>query len=315
MVKNKAPKRKTAKKKVAKKTVRKKASSNNNIRKCQKLPNPNLPIGDVYKVNDPRINKKVTWKHVWVGETMEYDIFNAMPKNREVKEPVATFKNLTESMGVLGFFIGKPVVCVWRKGKLIVIDGHHRVQAAIKAKQPVNFVVGNLPDEAVVWFNTSSKTWAMKDYLMWFSGDPNYDKLAAIGKNEPEMKVAAKIQIARIGNGYTQTDTERMFKRGFFVYGNHRKIREFYKTLLSFRANCPEYWCNARFIKALKKVLNSGGVDASRMRAQAVVHAKRYLNFGSDRVTDFESALLKLYNYGFNKDDKFVARASVKVSA
>jgi hypothetical protein len=111
--------------------------------------------------------------------TQDYGRFVHNDEQREIDDKHV--KKLMQSMVEYGFLPSKPLQCYWSKdGKLVVVDGHHRLAAAIALGIPVHFVIETPESQAAMArVNQVVKKWGMKDFARLYAsrGNQNYIKL------------------------------------------------------------------------------------------------------------------------------------------
>jgi hypothetical protein len=89
-------------------------------------------------------------------------------------------KKLIESMKVFGFLPSKPIQCYRKGGKLVVVDGHHRLAAAMQLNIDVEVVIENRESQETMGaVNSIVKKWEGKDFIRMYAsrGNPHYVKL------------------------------------------------------------------------------------------------------------------------------------------
>lgn len=88
---------------------------------------------------------------------------------------------LIESMKMYGFLPSKPIQCYKRKdGKLVVVDGHHRLSAAMRLNLDIHVVIEDESAQLTMApVNIIVKKWNMDDFIRLYAsrGNKNYIKL------------------------------------------------------------------------------------------------------------------------------------------
>ena len=119
-------------------------------------------------------------------------------------------KELAISMQTWGFIPSKCIHVINDHGKLRVIDGHNRLEAAKRAGVPVIYQVGNAKESAAfIDLNRITKTWTMRDYVASFAqqGLPDYVTLLGYINLGIPLTVAAGLlsnQAAASGGNYSK---------------------------------------------------------------------------------------------------------------
>jgi hypothetical protein len=121
-----------------------------------------------------------------VKTTTKYDMFTLMEENRDVDLNHPKTKKLSRLMVEYGWLDSYPLMAIKKGGKLIVIDGQHRLQIAREFGIPVKYVVeSEVPDVAEL--NSTAKTWTVEDYVRRFQkrGLPDYVQLVEFYESNP----------------------------------------------------------------------------------------------------------------------------------
>ena len=107
-------------------------------------------------------------------------------------------KKLMDSMKEFGFLESKPIQC-YRKGfKLVVVDGHHRLAAAMQLNIAVEVVIENdQAQETMGAVNSIVKKWDSKDFIRMYAtrGNPHYVKLIEYNEKGIPLTMAASMLI------------------------------------------------------------------------------------------------------------------------
>lgn len=107
--------------------------------------------------------------------TDNYDRFSFLDYNRDVNLKTPQAKKLAESMIEYGWLDAFPLMATKSKGgKLIVVDGQHRLAVAREYGIPVKYVV-EAQDIDVAKINNTPRTWSLSDYVNKFAKGGNKD--------------------------------------------------------------------------------------------------------------------------------------------
>jgi hypothetical protein len=112
-----------------------------------------------------------------IFETSQYDKFQFVPENRSVRN----LTKIRNSMRKYGFIVSFPI-CVKQvdSGKLMVLDGQHRLEAAKSLGIPVHYVIHNGSAFNISEVNNTQSKWTPMDYLTSHIGsNPEYAKVKA----------------------------------------------------------------------------------------------------------------------------------------
>lgn len=99
-----------------------------------------------------------------IKTTSDYSQFQLMEQNRDVSMENRKAKNLAKSMQQHGWLNAFPLMAKKRKGKLIVIDGQHRLAIAREYGIPVKYVIEDVEVD-VAQLNDTSHAWTITDFV------------------------------------------------------------------------------------------------------------------------------------------------------
>lgn len=111
-------------------------------------------------------------------KTNNYAMFIANDEQRILDH--GHIKNIASSIQDHGFRSSKPLQCYRKNGKLIVVDGHHRLEAAKLVGSPVFYEVENKDaQETMADVNRLVKRWNTMDYIRLYAnrGIEDYQKI------------------------------------------------------------------------------------------------------------------------------------------
>jgi hypothetical protein len=128
--------------------------------------------------------------------TSKYDLFVSYEYQREIHP--AHVAKLVASMKAHGFLPSKPLQVYRGDGKLHLLDGHHRLNAAKALGIPVFYVIETERSEETVGAeNMTVRRWVPSDFLGLFAGKGNehYQTLAKYNDLGFPLKQAASLLI------------------------------------------------------------------------------------------------------------------------
>lgn len=195
-----------------------------------------------------------TFKTVTFFETTDYEMFNLLNFNRTVNK--AHVKNLVASMKIHGF---KGVVQVIKtsfidgKLKYYIVDGQHRVTAAIQLGLPIRFELTELNDrqstaEFIAELNTSAKSWGTTNFLnVWSSLDiAEYVKLDKVQKE-------TGFQITPLLEAYLFTSNQIEFRMGKMTFPNEEQSDKIIKQMIDLNKYLPsKSFCRRAIVKVMR---------------------------------------------------------------
>lgn len=185
-----------------------------------------------------------------VYSTKDYNKFKFRGDNRIVRE--SHVKGLIENMKVRGWEPGSYVV-INEKGE--VIDGQHRVRAAIQVGIPVYYTIEKKAGfETIRNLNRNQKNWAISDHIHGFvqENNPHYIKLNNFIKEFPELKVTECMMLCK--NSFSSVPREE-FESGGFTTRDMNKAREWGNNIMSLKPFFTGY-NRSIFVRALVKILS-----------------------------------------------------------
>jgi hypothetical protein len=186
-----------------------------------------------------------------VFQTKTYEMFKFREDNRQVKNRHVS--KLTEKMLSKGWIKGSYVV-INEKGE--IIDGQHRILAAMKANVPVNYIVerGAGFDE-IRGNNQDKKNWALSDHISGFVKDnnPNYIILDEFLKKFPDFRVTEALMfLTNSSNAVERT----VFEGGNFIVKNKDVAEKWATQVTSLKGHFPKGYNKSIFVRAVLKLLS-----------------------------------------------------------
>ena len=189
-----------------------------------------------------------------IFETKDYSIFKEHRDNRIINQ--SHVKKLSEKMKTHGWLPTSRVV-INEKGELI--DGHHRVRAAVIAKVPVRYSIhrGANGDD-ITEMNTLQKNWSPFDHLhKWvMRGNPNYMTFSKFARDYPMFKYTEVSMLLNNNMGGAKRD---IFESGNYVVKNEKIARQWAEYIVSLKPYFEKYYTKSIFVRAIIKVLSSKG--------------------------------------------------------
>lgn len=228
--------------------------------------------------------------------TKNYGLFIANSSQRVIEH--SKVKGIAESISKHGYRPSKPLQCYQSNSGLIIVDGHHRLEAAKLAGSAVFYVIEKADaQETMIDVNRLVKKWTAMDYvrLYAFKGKKDYQTLLFyIDKGIP-LSFAASMMInqsASSGNAMKQIAT------GLFRVKTLDGVEKVVDLIVEFQESSPAIKSRP-FITAISKCLLYEGFSfdlfVKRMRE----------NIGMLEKTSNEEQMLlqieSIYNYRSRK--------------
>lgn len=187
-----------------------------------------------------------------IFETKDYSIFKFREDNRLINQNHV--KKLANRMKEVGW-LSSSVVTLNGSGE--VIDGQHRVKAAISVGSPIRYKVtrGAGSDEMTA-MNTLQKNWSPFDHLHKFvtKGNPHYITFSEFVKDFPMFKYT---EVAMLLNNSLSTIQRDTFESGNYVVKNEKKAREWANQIIQIKPYFEKYYTKAIFVRAFIKVASN----------------------------------------------------------
>lgn len=205
-------------------------------------------------------------------KTKNYKLFAHNNEQRPIDERHA--KRIAENMGMVGFLPSKPIQCYRKNGKLVIVDGHHRFEAAKIALVDIFYVVENEASQQTMGAeNLLVKKWTMEDFARLYAlrGDKNYIDLMQYSRLGVPISMAASMlhhESAASGNANNRVQD------GTFKIKSHAIIDQVVNIMIEFAAR-NEAVKSRQFISAMSKCLMWDGFDVAlfvrRLRDNSII--------------------------------------------
>lgn len=203
-------------------------------------------------------------------------------------------KRLATSMSKHGFLPSKPIQVYRRKdGKMIVVDGHHRLEAAKMLGVIFYYVVEEEVAQQSMPDVQKSLSWKSEDYIRQYSlrGLKDYSVLASyIARGLPTMFAASIL--------YGHSGAAGGMISGLIAGGTYKvKTVDHAEKILSLieSENPPRVFKHANFIKALALCLWLKQFDFGTFKKRA--EGNWHMIPNCSNVPDFLTAIEEVYNF------------------
>lgn len=244
-----------------------------------------------------------TASDVKVYKTFDYRLFSRKKGNRAINQNKVKkiVRDIRHGVNLLPDF---PIL-VSENGKLDVIDGQHRLEAAVQTKEPIYYIIRRQDMElhTVARFNSLQEKWKPADFINCYieKGLSDYKKLEGfIGQYGVPVSVALNLLYYGItgrDNGGAGRDITEMFKRGEFVCKHYRQARDIMEQCRAFEAFSG--WNTRPFIVAISKILEADLCDFTEL-ADKFNKEPRALERSSSAKAYLVN-LEQIYNKGYHK--------------
>lgn len=220
-----------------------------------------------------KTRKKTEMTHeisdIKVYMTTDYKRFDRVKGNRMLNE--GKIKKMVRDMRHgLNFLSDFPIVTSDNGKKLQVHDGQHRLEAAIRMKAPVYYIMRkvemNLTETARI--NSLQEKWKPRDFINCYieKGVKDY-KILQDFMDMYECPVSVALRLLHYGtaksDGGAGDALTRAFERGEFTATHVKQAKDIMNTCRQFEAF--EYWSSRPFIAAITRLLSADMVDMDEL--------------------------------------------------
>lgn len=243
------------------------------------------------KTNSTKVNQ--------VFRTSDYSIFNPNNMNRDIIP--AHVNGLYKDMLIHGWLKGSYIV-VNLKGKLI--DGHHRLLAAMKCNIPVDYIIEDIEDDNVSALNKLNRNWNIIDHLKHYVklGNQNYILLDNFMKNFPTLRPTEAMMLVK-NTGSAQTRNQ--FEQGLFEVKDMKVAYQWGHNLMKLKPYFDGY-CKSIFVRAMIKVLQHPDFSFDEFLHRVKLRPSMIFMCGT--VDQYLDMIEKIYNYRRKDSEKLNLR-------
>lgn len=227
-----------------------------------------------------------------VLETRDYSIFKFRHDNREIKPNHV--KYLTKKMKDKGWLKTSTVVI---NGNGDIIDGQHRVKAAIEAAVPIRFrVERGAGIEEITEMNTGQRNWSPFDHLHKFvaRGNENYIKFDNFIKEFPMFRITECAMF--LNNGISTVD-RRVFEEGRWIAKDVNVARKWANNVLSLKPYFEKYYNKSIFVRAMIKVFTTKKDVFNFEQFLHKVKLRPSMIYACGTVEQYVEMIEDIYNY------------------
>ena len=236
-----------------------------------------------------------------VYQTKDYSIFTFRSDNRVINK--SHVKNIANNMKVRGWERGSYVV-INKKGE--IIDGQHRVTAAMETGIPISYILETTAGfETIRNLNSRQKNWAITDHIHGFvvEGNPHYIKLNNFMKQYPELKPTEAMMMCT--NSLNGSDRET-FESGRFVTKNMDKAVEWAMNIMELKPHFEGY-NRSTFVRALIKIMTRCKDFSFEDFVRKVKLRPSNVHFCGS-VDEYIRMIEEIYNFSRNKSGRINLR-------
>jgi hypothetical protein len=193
--------------------------------------------------------------------TDNYAIFQSNEDQRPIHQ--SHVKRLMESMKAFGYMASKPILCFKKAGKLVVVDGHHRLAAASSMKIPVCYIVEGEAAQKAMIATGEAKAWDAGDCVRLYAlrGNSDYAELQSYAKFIP-VTMAASILA---GESAASGNQQKALRDGAWRIKTRSQMSKIMGIISELVERRPVVK-SRQFIDALSKCMFTPGFDFVQFR-------------------------------------------------
>jgi hypothetical protein len=225
-----------------------------------------------------------------IFETKDYSMFKFREDNRLVN--TNHVKKLAGRMRERGW-LSSSVVTLNGSGE--VIDGQHRVKAAMSVGAPIRYkVTRGAGSDEMTDMNTLQKNWSPFDHLHKFvtKGNSNYITFDKFVRDYPMFKYT---EVAMFLNNNMSTIQRHVFESGLYVVKNERKGREWANYILELKPYFEKYYTKSIFVRGFIKCLLKKDFVFSEFLHKVKLRPNNLVACGT--VDQYVEMIENIYNY------------------
>lgn len=158
-----------------------------------------------------------------------------------------------------------PILVASAGSKLQVIDGQHRLEAAVSTKKPVYYIIrkNDMQLHELAKANSLQEKWKARDYIECYieQGNEHYRKLESF-MTAYDVPVSVALNLLYNGvarDGGASRNVKDLFTRGEFVVKHYRQAVDVMESCRRFERF--DGWNSAGFITAITRVLQGDQCD------------------------------------------------------
>ncbi len=239
-----------------------------------------------------------------VYKTTNSALFNRVTGNREVnmKKVRKIMSEIMHGNNMLPYF---PILTTQGKnGKLDILDGQHRFQAAKMTKNPVFYIIQQkeLKLDDIAKMNSIQDKWKAADFIRCYieRGIKDYSKLEQF-MDDTGLSVQLSLNLLYYGtpgrDGGAKEELVNMFQQGRFEVRHMRAAKELYELCKMFES-FPG-WKSRSFMLAIHKLLVDDLCDFDELAEK--FNAKPEELQQSANFKTYLVNLEQIYNRGYHK--------------
>jgi hypothetical protein len=224
-----------------------------------------------------------------VFQTKDYDKFKFIKGNRPIIE--SHVKNLAKNMIENGWLTGSYIVI---NGKLEIIDGQNRLEAAKIAKIAVHYIIEKSANEDTVHgLNKNRKGWKIINHIQQFVDKNNrhYISLQEFMNTYPHFRPTEAMMFCK--NKYVRISAEH-FESGQFTVNDMNKASKWAEKIIELKPYFKDY-NKALFVRAIIISLSNEDFNLNEFVKKVKLRPLNMVSCGS--VEQYIETIEKVYNH------------------
>jgi hypothetical protein len=190
-------------------------------------------------------------------KTTDYDKFVFHKKNRNVNK--AHVSELVSSIAKNDLLFAVPILV---NERFEIIDGQHRLSAAMQLKRPIFYIIQNgLTIDDAIDLNINTKNWGYGDYMEhWISQGNEHYVYYKKYRQRYGTSYTQTLNLLHFGSAANQNGSKQIFERGEMKV-NHRDKAEFIGRITLLCSRHGSFSNDRSFIRALDMTIENGRLD------------------------------------------------------
>lgn len=235
--------------------------------------------------------------------TTDYKSFSRKRGNRslnqlKVKKIIRDIKNGTD---LLPDF---PILVANGEMRMQVIDGQHRLEAAVQTKRPIYYIIRkeDLELHKMARFNSLQEKWKPKDFINCYieKGISDYKKLDQF-VDQYGLPISVALNLLYYGvtgnDSGASEDIADMFRKGEFKVKHYKQAVEIIEECRRFEAFAG--WDSRPFIVTISKILGADQCDFDELVEKFNTDPRQLQRHSSPK--GYMNNLEQIFNKGYHK--------------
>lgn len=233
--------------------------------------------------------------------------FHEVNRDFETARSKNRIKRIAESMKRDGV---KPIPIIVTRGKFYVVDGQHRLNAALEAGTGIYYIIDESIDEtpaaifkAAQEMNRDAEVWNKADYIHGLAnqGNQNYKLLQFFGEKYPMFSLTERIML--LMNSGSKSVDKVHFADGKFEIANLKKAEQWAGYLLELKPYFDKGYNKSVFVRTMLTILEK----KKEFKFEEFLHKVKLrptsIKLCGDKKS-YAEMIEEIYNYKRKTDEK-----------